>query len=148
MRAGPIMSHPAPGGPERTRGAARFEGACSAVLREAPFQGVYVSPLWEVPVPEGFAAWKRSVLRRLEGGGAEHWGHLFLVEAPGPGEFSLGELHDAPELSHLRSLPVEGPWALEPGPPSVWLLLRARDERTRERLVAFAEALRTVWPKS
>lgn len=131
-----------------SRVAERFEEACSEALNDPSFEGVYLSPLWDLPAPPGIVAWKRSVLRRRAGGGAEPWGHLFLVEEPRPGGFALEELHDTPTFSHLRSLPLEGPWALEAGPPAVWLLLRARDERTRTPLSAFASALRALWPRS
>ena len=144
---GPAVTPPGPPAPGPAPVAVRFEVACSTVLRDPLFEGVYLSPLWDLPAPEGILAWKRSVLRRRPGGGAEPWGHLFLVEETRPGAFTLKELHDAPEFLHLRPLPLEGPWGLESGPPPVWLLLRARDERTRAGLGSFAEALRAVWPR-
>ncbi len=139
------MNRPGTPTPGARSAAVRFEAACSTVLRDPAFAGVYVSPLWDLPAPEGILAWKRSVLCRQPGGGAEPWGHLFLVEESHPGAFALKELRDAPELSHLRSLPLEGPWDLEDGPPAVSLFLRARDDRTRARLGRFAEALRAIW---
>ncbi len=142
------MDRPGSPTPEARRVADRFEEACSRVLSDPSFQGVYLSPLWDLPAPPGTAAWKRSVLRRKAGGGAEPWGHLFLVGASRTGDFALKELHDAPAFSHLRSLPLEGPWALETGPPAVWLLLRARDGHTQPALGAFAAALRALWPRS
>ena len=131
-----------------SRVAQRFQEACSQVLNGPAFEGVYLSPLWDLPAPPGIVAWKCSVLRRKAEGGAEPWGHLFLVEESRTGGFALEELNDTPTFSHLRSLPLEGPWALEAGPPAVWLLLRARDEKTRTRLAAFATALRALWSRS
>ncbi len=53
------------------------------VLGRPEFAGVYAGPWWPLPSADGeVRGWKRAVLKRRSGGGAEHWGHLFLVEAP------------------------------------------------------------------
>jgi hypothetical protein len=54
--------------------------AITGTLDYERYRGVYVGPWWILEnVPEGVHAWKRAVLRRVPGHGAEHWGHLYLI---------------------------------------------------------------------
>jgi len=66
----------------------RLAEELSALLDGPGYEGVYAGPWWETamgessgagPVPK---AWKCAVLRRRPEGGAEHWGHLFLISGP------------------------------------------------------------------
>jgi hypothetical protein len=54
--------------------------------------GVYAGPWWDLaPTGPGAASpgWKRAILRRWPGGGAEHWGHLFLILSTDPAATSI-----------------------------------------------------------
>ncbi len=70
-------------GPEGQRLRELFEDALAEVLRDAEYEGVYLGPWWSSPssraAGEPHRTWKRAVLRRRSRG-AEHWGHLFLIE--------------------------------------------------------------------
>ncbi|MDE1820197.1 MAG: hypothetical protein KGJ23_07350 [Euryarchaeota archaeon] len=125
-----------------------FDEACASALRADGLEGVYVSPLWEEKTsdPGRSRAWKRSVLRRLPGAGAESWGHLWIVA-----------LRDGRRRVMLRPdsemLPtLEGPstselqgFELGAGPPRILLWARARSPDTEERLMSFVQELRTVF---
>ncbi len=129
-----------------------FEGACQAALQESALDGVYLSPLWDTETsdPSISRAWKRSVLRRVPGAGAEPWGHVFLLVLRGEGRG--GRVGDDPERSlpfpptaSARSTPPAKPIVLSAGPPRVLLLLRPRDPATEERLRIFAQAISSVF---
>ncbi len=132
-----------------------FEEACQAALQESTLDGVYLSPLWDTETsdPSISRAWKRSVLRRVPGAGAEPWGHVFLLVLRGEGR--EGRVGDDPERSHpfpptasARSTPPTEPVVLSAGPPRVLLLLRPRDPVTEERLRAFAQAVSSAFARS
>jgi hypothetical protein len=54
--------------------------AISGTLEYERYKGVYLGPWWKLEnVPDGMHVWKRAVLHRTVGRGAEHWGHLFLI---------------------------------------------------------------------
>ncbi len=54
--------------------------AITGTLEYERYRGVYVGPWWKLEdVPEGMYVWKRAVLHRTPGRGAEHWGHLYLI---------------------------------------------------------------------
>jgi hypothetical protein len=68
--------------PDLLRLRERLDAALEHIAREPEFDGVYLGPWWELPratPPPSIIGWKRAVLRRVPGRGAEHWGHLFLV---------------------------------------------------------------------
>jgi hypothetical protein len=65
---------------------ASLDAALERALAAPELAGVYLSPWWPlVPVQgdEPVAGWKRSVLQRVPGRGAVHWGHLFLLVGAG-----------------------------------------------------------------
>lgn len=123
-----------------------FDRACEAAMREPEWQGVYVSPLWETESsapPDRVRGWKRSVLRRIPGAGAEPWGHVFLVVTSsatsgahvegqdlGPGLFTTGG-----PASALKPLLWEGP-------PRVQLWVRPRSPLTDTDLRGFLGSVR------
>lgn len=123
-----------------------FDRACQAATKEPPWEGVYVSPLWENETtgdPEEVRAWKRSILRRIPGAGAEPWGHVFLLvtastsaraHAEGTGGGAL--------LSTGGGPPVPLPPPLWTGPPLVQLLVRPRSIETEDRLQGFLASVR------
>jgi hypothetical protein len=56
--------------------------AIRGVLEYPRFAGVYLGPWWDMAShldTDGIEGWKRSVLQRIPHGGAQHWGHIFLV---------------------------------------------------------------------
>jgi hypothetical protein len=61
--------------------AAIWDAAAAAAADTASSPGVYPGPAWESGSPET-RVWKIAVLRRRLSGGAEHWGHLFVVAGP------------------------------------------------------------------
>ncbi|MGI0151779.1 MAG: hypothetical protein ACREC5_07575 [Thermoplasmata archaeon] len=89
-------------------------------------QGLYAGPWWPLTGPAGAGrplGWKCAVLRRRPTGGAEHWGHLYLVPATAEEpralarEGGFGSDPAAPELSS---------WPAAEGPDAPRLLARAR----------------------
>lgn len=123
-----------------------FDRACQATAGHPRWSGVYVSPLWEVEAgdaPGTVRGWKRSVLRRVPGAGAEPWGHVFLVvTASADAVARVEELGLGPIHAHAggKAVPVSPP--LWEGPPRAQLFLRPRSPATAERLQAFVEELR------
>ncbi|MFZ0892000.1 MAG: hypothetical protein WB778_02205 [Thermoplasmata archaeon] len=68
--------------PDALRLRERLDLALERISHLPAFDGVYLGPWWELPSLShqlGMVGWKRAVLRRVAGGGAEHWGHLFLL---------------------------------------------------------------------
>ncbi|MCI4319059.1 MAG: hypothetical protein L3K23_02865 [Thermoplasmata archaeon] len=56
--------------------------AIRGVLEYPRFSAVYLGPWWDMSANvdlDGVEGWKRAVLRRVPHGGAQHWGHLFLI---------------------------------------------------------------------
>jgi hypothetical protein len=56
--------------------------AIRGVLEYPRFSALYVGPWWDMSSSvdlDGVEGWKRAVLRRIPHGGAQHWGHLFLI---------------------------------------------------------------------
>ncbi len=130
-----------------------FERACGVAVADLEHrlgeEGLYLSPLWEAETssPERSRAWKVSVLRRVQGAGAEPWGHLFFVVL----RRREGGVQLRTELVGILGPAVPSPpegnvLPLAAGPPARLLLLRPRDGSTAQRLRAFAEALRDAFP--
>jgi hypothetical protein len=124
-----------------------FDQACQAASAREEWAGVYLSPLWEVETAGDAAnvrAWKRSVLRRVPGAGAEPWGHAFLIVngtgggIPRVSEETLGRALGSASGPAVPLLPI-----LWEGPPSVHLLFRPRTADTEERLRRFLGAVRS-----
>ena len=101
-------------------------------------QGVYLSPWWELPAPAraNVRGWKRAVLCRNPHGGADHWGHLFLLCHEGVGRAELESEKLALVGGRERRQLIEIP--LRVGQPEVILVLRPTYEETREELHRFA----------
>lgn len=122
---------------------ALWESAAGATAGRDPFEDVYTGPVWAGPAVEAPAraqVWKVSVLERRPGGGAEHWGHLFLVQ---------GEGHRVVTLEPQSPVPgVLAPRAIEtlPGPGDLPFEVRIRPvaENTSDRLRAFGERFLTA----
>ena len=61
---------------------ASLDAAIERTLGAPELTGVYLSPWWPLG-PSGSAGppagWKRSILQRVPGRGAVHWGHLYLL---------------------------------------------------------------------
>lgn len=110
--------------------------ALDRALAVAEMEGVYLSPWWPIDPSEPGGAllgWKRSILRREPGRGAVHWGHLYLMIAPGarPSVGSpSGPLHR-----------IALPGGLE-GSPSLWLRARLPEPCRRLAEVVGAELAR------
>jgi hypothetical protein len=129
---------PEPARPTPRDWAVVWEEVAAATSRSAPFEGVYTGPVWENPMAKGSETahvWKLAVLQRQPSGGAEHWGHLFLVVGTDPSEVSIrpeGGLAGDPNRPSLESLPRG------PGSPFE-IRVRPRSVDTDARLRAFAE---------
>lgn len=111
--------------------------AIRGALEYSVNQGVYLSPWWDLPESgRGLVrGWKRAVLRRNPHGGADHWGHLFLVFHEGVGQAELeAEKRDLVGSRRAQKV-IEIP--LRKGRPEVVLLLRPTYEETREDLHRF-----------
>lgn len=127
------------------RVAQAFEAACEGALSDPDLQGAYLSPLWESETSDATQAraWKRSVLRRVVGAGAEPWGHVFLVvlrdRDKGTGLKQLSE-----GIPSLRTASSEPPTTvtLSEGPPRVLLLVRPRAPGTSNALQGFVHRVR------
>ncbi|MFZ1023900.1 MAG: hypothetical protein WAN87_07180 [Thermoplasmata archaeon] len=77
-----MSSEPLSSIPDVLRLRERLDGALERSAQAPGFEGVYLGPWWDLPNDSPrplLVGWKRAVLRRVAGGGAEHWGHLFLV---------------------------------------------------------------------
>lgn len=127
-----------------------FEQACGDATREPGFEGVYLSPSWENETrdpPEEVRAWKRSVLRRVVGAGADPWGHLFLVVVRREGRGApTAQTQDPLGLLPAggRGTPRLGATLYE-GPPRVYLMLRPRAPATEGSLGSFASAVQRAF---
>ncbi|HTT35336.1 MAG TPA: hypothetical protein VMH78_05660 [Thermoplasmata archaeon] len=116
-----------------------FDLALAATFDFPRYQGVYVSPWWDLSDPETTEArvWKRAVLRRIPSAGATHWGHLYLVVSDGP---------FAPRISRAGWGMPQGPEPIEPreillrlGLPRVALWTRPSHPDRSPELDGFAE---------
>jgi hypothetical protein len=116
---------------------AAWEAALSATAGHSPFEEVYTGPPWDTTASSARAAvqvWKVAVLRRREEGGAEHWGHLFLLLGPGAASWVIrpeGGLGGDPKRPAVRSIP-----APEGSPTRIHF--RPTSEATADALRAFA----------
>lgn len=120
----------------------RFEASCAGACASSDLPGVYVAPLWDLALEGGapsLQGWKRAVLRRIEGAGAEHWGHIFLIVSARPGAISIRPNSDVPVPSNVP-LDAVGR-VLEVGPPSVVLFVRPLHPGVEAHLTAFAGAV-------
>jgi hypothetical protein len=126
-----MSDSPAPTPPDWTR---VLERTIGGMIGRPPFVAAYTGPVWESSGPEGTRMWKIAVLERRPAGGADHWGHLFIVVAQNTSKVRIrsggGWLGDAhrPELESL--LPVPG--------LQLSVLIRPRTEEHADRLRAFA----------
>jgi len=119
----------------------RFDTACAETAGIPGPDGIYVGPLWEIPSrppASGVLGWKRSVLRRREGRGAENWGHLFLLVSSEGTNPRVGTIPDGLPTGGDDRVAREGPSVLETGPPRVLLYWQANQERFAPDLRAFA----------
>ncbi len=112
--------------------------AITGALQYSQNQGVYLTPWWDLPPADraGVRGWKRAVLRRNPHGGADHWGHLFLLCHEGLGRAEL----ESETLAYVgagstREL-IEIP--LRVGHPVVVLFVRPTYPSSREELARFA----------
>ena len=112
--------------------------AITGALRYAANQDVYLTPWWDLPSarPEREHGWKRAVLRRNPHGGADHWGHLFLLVHEGIGHAELER--ESLALTRVRSPTALTEIPLRVGRPEVTLVLRPTYEETRVNLERFA----------
>lgn len=120
-----------------------WEAAAEAVTGRAPFEEVYTGPVWEGPVVESpvhVRVWKVSILQRRPGGGAEHWGHLFLVEGGRDRPLSLEPHSPVPGLVAPRTIETL------PGAADLPFDVRIRPvtEGTSDRLRAFGQRFQAV----
>jgi hypothetical protein len=117
--------------------------AMDRALFERRGEGAYASPWWASPVDgthPGVRAWKAAVLCRRPEGGAEHWGHVFVVLGPSG---SPGSPRLTPE-SFLGARHSEGPidrWEVLMPARSGWVVARARTERFARDLFPLAKRL-------
>ena len=106
---------------------------------ESSFEGVYTGPAWESGPPLGGSAvrvWKLAILRRQPSGGAEHWGHLFIVQGQGASGVvirSEGGLQGDRDRPLTETLPRMSGVPLE-------IRIRPRSVDSAPQLRAFAEA--------
>ncbi len=113
--------------------------AITGALEYERNQGVYLSPWWELPEPlkAPVRGWKRAVLRRNPHGGADHWGHMYLLCHDGVGraelEVEAAEFTGARKARELEEIP------LRVGHPQVLLFLRPTYADTRQELRRFAQ---------
>ncbi|MGA7860885.1 MAG: hypothetical protein WCB19_03400 [Thermoplasmata archaeon] len=111
--------------------------AASSTVGHPPYEAVYTGPVWESASPTGPGSarvWKIAVLERRASGGAEHWGHLFVVLGENASKIAIhpeGGMQGDPDRPGLESLPAS------PGVP-LQVLLRPRSAETSARLRAFA----------
>ena len=149
--------HGAPAAPEKVEAfdrrarevLGRFDRAQAAALVTSAFEGVYTSPWWETYTRGGTSrsrAWKRSVLRRVPGRGAEPWGHLFLIVAEGAPRSPEGSLTPEDLPGPAAAAPVGDAVLLAQGEDSVWVLARPRDPSTGVALGALVRAVQRAFP--
>lgn len=136
-------------GEDPNRALERFDRAAESVLREDAFSAVRLGPWWNLPVrgsTPGTGGWKRAALERRPGAGARHWGHLFLVWAPGGRGVGLrpDDLGPPRPGGDGRAAAVVR-FRLEEGALDLWLLARASMPETRDRLEALARRLASVY---
>lgn len=113
-----------------------FDLAITGALEYSRNQGIYLSPWWDLPSDtEDLRGWKRAVLRKDPHGGADHWGHIFLVVLEGRGTVTLAADHPVFGVSRSAQRPVEVP--LRAGRPRVVLFLRPTYPSTKEALLEF-----------
>jgi hypothetical protein len=119
-----------------------WDQAAAATAGTAPFEAVYPGPSWPVKTPPGAGharVWKMAVLERRAGGGAEHWGHVFVVvgeNAPDVvirPEGGLPGDKDRPEMEPLPAIPGG----------LLQVRIRPLTEGTADRLRAFALAFQS-----
>lgn len=113
--------------------------ASRAVSADPAFAGVYTGPPWPI-LPTGAAGsgWKLAVLRRRPAGGADHWGHVFLVRRGAPASVSI-----EPErlgLSGTREAGVE-PVPGRPDLPDLVAFARPTQPATAAELRRYAGRL-------
>jgi hypothetical protein len=123
--------------------AQQCDTALRAAIRAPQFEGLYAPDWWELPPgAPGTLGWKRAVLRRRIEGGAEHWGHLFLLTGPAGAELSLvaesTRLRPGP-IAPATSLPV--PW--DGGIAVLWV--RPGPGSPPGRLLELARATLDLW---
>ena len=114
-----------------------WERAAIATAGHPPHEMVYTGPPWEIPSSSAAVTstiWKVAVLQRRPIGGAEHWGHLFLL---------VGERTSEVRIAPEGGVPGAGPRPpLEALPPSEGsqfeVRIRPRSGETTARLLAFA----------
>jgi hypothetical protein len=123
-----------------TRNWAEFWGrVASGLTGMPPFEAVYTGPAWEMAVPESSVetkVWKMAVLQRRPPGGAEHWGHLFLLLGSNASKVILraeGGFYGAGDRPPLEVLPPAPGLALE-------IRTRPATTGTSDRLRAYALA--------
>lgn len=127
----------------------RFAAACAEILRSPTLEGVYVGPLWEIPSNpprEGVRGWKMSVLRRRLGGGAENWGHLFLIVCTEGKDPTIGALPGGWSPGGFPRSAMEGPRILERGPPRVLLYQEPNRQEYGKELRDFVSRVASRFP--
>ena len=115
--------------------------AAAATAGTPPFEAVYPGPAW--PVSSGAKSgerrvWKIAVVERRAGGGADHWGHLFIAVAENATAVDIrpeGGMQGDADRPHIESLP-----SLPGIPLQIWIRPRSAD--TLERLRTFAVSFR------
>jgi hypothetical protein len=111
--------------------------AITGTLEYERYKGVYVGPWWKLEdVPEGHHVWKRAVLHRTLGRGAEHWGHLYLVIRYETHE-SLSWFSKDFRGRQTPALPPES-LVLRRGEQTAELAVRSTDPSQSQRLEEFA----------
>jgi hypothetical protein len=122
----------------------RFDRAAKRALLGPGRQSLYLGPWWNLALrltDAGAQGWKRAVLERRPGRGADHWGHLYLVVTSTPGRVQLRP----DDLGGARSAgasPAEPTYrALDSGPTRTWLVARGSSEMHSARLEDLAEAI-------
>lgn len=118
----------------------RFEAACASAKEIPGNESIYFGPLWDLPsgqVPEGDVCWKRAVLSRIDGGGAAHWGHIYLFVTKRKGRPSIST--EKNPLTHQGNSGMDS-WELgQQGDLHLWLLALANPKHGREPLAKFGE---------
>jgi hypothetical protein len=106
---------------------ATVDRALAAALALPSRAGVYVGPWWDLEStgpPNPPRGWKRAILRRRPGGGAEHWGHLFLVVSSDPGDTGI-DVATLPLFKDSRSAArTRRTFRLPTRPGVAWLIAR------------------------
>ncbi len=92
----------------------RLDRILELAVQESSFDGVYFGPWWELSGPGFVDGWKRAVLRRRPGGGADHWGHLFLVFSAAQASVRISTEAD-PRITSPRLGPVRRVGWIAPG---------------------------------